>query len=331
MKNTTIQQAIRMSLTIVICMLLGKIFNLNSTVYLALFPTILLTKVKKYSWMALVKTFLPTILAASAAVFVSEMFSDHPFVIWAVSLVYFDQLRKRADTPAKVGGLLMPTFNWILIVVFSQHTNSDMQVRIHEIMISIVITILVAKLMVYLFPLPKQSPPPQFKAVEVSYANRLASIVFIGGGLAFLMIVDIVSATFCLVPVISAATQITPQKFKQVVEHRATTQVSGCAIAVVFSVFLFNQQQVISYYGILLFALVFTMAYWILSAASAQQDTHADALLATLLPIQLYIGNTDIGLESTFLRAWELAVTLGILFMLHHLTQQRKNHVQTQH
>ncbi|WP_420892228.1 hypothetical protein [Photobacterium sanguinicancri] len=58
-------------------------------------------------------------------------------------------------------------------------------------------------------------------------------------------------------------------------------------------------------------------------AQGASRDLHADSLLATMLPIQLYMTSTSLGLESTYLRAWELTVTLGILFIFHQLTSSR--------
>jgi hypothetical protein len=41
-----------------------------------------------------------------------------------------------------------------------------------------------------------------------------------------------------------------------------------------------------------------------------------------MLPIQIDMTSSDLGLESTVLRAWELSVTLFILYALHHLTHK---------
>jgi hypothetical protein len=71
----------------------------------------------------------------------------------------------------------MPTFNWILIVVFAQHIT-----------------------MVTLFPVEREGKPPVFKEEPVTFESRAISLALIGLGEAFLMIVDIISATFCLVP-----------------------------------------------------------------------------------------------------------------------------------
>ncbi|GAL04974.1 hypothetical protein JCM19237_4340 [Photobacterium aphoticum] len=100
---------------------------------------------------------------------VCEIFADHPFVIWTISLIFFDQLRRSATTPAKQGAMLMPTFNWILIIVFSQHTSMDMPVRIHEIFLAMVTTAIVTRATVTLFPTIKNGKPPVFTPKPVSY------------------------------------------------------------------------------------------------------------------------------------------------------------------
>ncbi|MDO6498034.1 DUF2955 domain-containing protein [Photobacterium sanguinicancri] len=333
MINIDKNEALRVTLTITLCMLAGKILGLNSPVYLALYPTIVMTKGKDYSWCGLVKMLFPTLISASCALIVTELFHDHPFIIWTVSLIFFDQMRRRANTQAKLGGMLMPTFNWILIIVFSQHTTADMPMRIHEILISMTITILMTKSMVTLFPKPKYSPapngkPPALMPQNVTYQNRFVSLGLIGGGLAFLMIVDLISATFCMVPVIAAATQFNREQFYQVVKRRLITQVGGCAIAVVFSLFIAGHQDTISYYALGLGGLVYIIAFSMAQSQGISRDIHADSLLATMLPIQLYMTSTTLGLESTYLRAWELAITLGILFILHQLTRSRDHHDQ---
>lgn len=322
--SSHMNEALRVTLTVTLCMLIGKLFDFSSPVYFALYPTIIMTKGKDYSWNGLAKTFLPTLIAAACAVVVSEIFADHPFVIWTISLIFFDQLRRRATTPPKQGAMLMPTFNWILIIVFSQHTTLAMPLRIHEIFLAMLITAIVAKTMVALFPIAKKGPPPVFTPQPVSYQNRLVSLGLIGSGLAFLMVVDMISATFCMVPVVAAATQTNRASFALVVKRRLLTQVGGCAIAVIFTLLIAGHQDVIGFYTLGLGGLIYLLAYSMAKAEGPAKDIHADALLATLLPIQLYMSSTEWGLESTFLRAWELTVTLAILLMLHQLTQPHK-------
>ncbi|MGF1726101.1 DUF2955 domain-containing protein [Photobacterium nomapromontoriensis] len=325
MEQSRLNEALRVTLTVTLCMLIGKFFDFSSPVYFALYPTIIMTKGKDYSWYGLAKTLLPTLMAASCAVVVSEIFADHPFIIWTISLIFFDQLRRRATTPAKQGAMLMPTFNWILIIVFSQHTTMNMPERIHEIFLAMLITAIMAKIMVALFPIARKGPPPVFTPHPVSYQNRLVSLSLIGSGLAFLMMVDMISATFCMVPVVAAAIQQNRDSFALVVKRRLLTQVGGCAIAVIFTLLMAGHQHVIGFYALGLGGLIYLLAYSMANAEGTEKDIHADALLATLLPIQLYMSSTDLGLENTFLRAWELTVTLIILLICHQLTQPHKD------
>ncbi len=318
-------EALRITLAITVCMLLGKLLNLASPVYLALYPTIIMTKGKDYSWQGLARTFAPTLAAASCALVVSNTFSQHPFIIWTISLLFFDWMRRRANTPAKMGAMLMPTFNWILVIVFAQHTTADMTTRIHEILIAMVITTCVCKAAVALFPVVSKGKPPQFKPTPVSAQQRLLSLALIGSGVAFLLQVNMLSATFCMVPVIAAATQSQADAFRQVVERRFITQVGGCALAFIFTLVLSGHQANIGVYALLLGGLIFMLASMMAKADFKLRDLHGDALLATMLPIQLYIGANEMGLERTFLRGWQLAVTLGILFTLYTLvTRSRK-------
>ncbi|PKH07858.1 DUF2955 domain-containing protein [Moritella sp. Urea-trap-13] len=330
-KNSDVNATLRVTLTITLCMLMGKFFDLDSPVYLALYPTILMTKGKDFSWQGIGKMFLPTLLAAACALAISEIFYDHPFIIWTISLVFFDTMRRRADTPIKLGGMLMPTFNWILIVVFSQQGSFDMTMRIHEILISMMITAVVAKTMVTLFPFDKVAKPPAFKKQIITYQHRFVSGGLIGGGLAFLMIVDLLSATFCMVPVIAASIQFTRDKFKSVVLLRFISQIGGCAIAAIFTIMMAGHQNTIIFYALGLGTLVFIITKCMITSEGPSRDLHADVLLATMLPIQLYIGNTTLGLENTYLRAWELTVTLSILFIFHQLTRSRDNNEQRNH
>ncbi|CAH0529802.1 DUF2955 domain-containing protein [Vibrio hippocampi] len=327
MFNTKCNEVIRITMTITICMVAGKVMGFASPVYLALYPTIAMTKCRDYSWSGLVGMFYPVLLAASTALLVCNVFADHPFIIWTISLLFFDFMRRRAVTPQAVGRMLMPTFNWILVVIFSIHTTASMPNRIHEILLSMAITIVVAKLFVAMFPVTsKGEKSPVFKPKEVTYLNRLVSLGLIGGGVAFLMIVDLISATFCLVPVIAAATQFDRQSFIKTVNLRFVTQVGGCAVASVFIALMMGHQSVISFYTLILGSIIFLISKWMCAEKGSNRDVHADALLATMLPIQLYVGNVNLGMNSTFLRAFELACTLAILFFLYHLTNRVTDH-----
>lgn len=326
MDNSKINETLRITLTVTICMLAGKLMELSSPVYLALYPCLLITKGKDFSLKGLAKMYAPVLFAASLSSLICDVFTNHPFIIWTISLIFFDYKRRNADTPQKIGAMLMPTFNWILVIIFSLHTDTSIPTRIHEILISMIITVVVAKIMVMLFPVVRSEKPPVFEPQEVTYQQRFVSTGIIGAALAFLMIVNLVSATFCLVPVIAAASQFTREKFLETVNLRFITQVGGCAIAAMFTFILMEHQSVVVFYVMALAVVIFVIAKVMVNEVGGKRDIHADALLATMLPIQLYITSVNDGLERTFLRGWELTVTLFILFALYQLTAraQRK-------
>ena len=67
MNDSKLNETLRITLTVTICMLAGKLMGLNSPVYLALYPVIVMTKGKDYSLKGLVKMFAPVLCAASLA------------------------------------------------------------------------------------------------------------------------------------------------------------------------------------------------------------------------------------------------------------------------
>ncbi|WP_039871904.1 DUF2955 domain-containing protein [Photobacterium angustum] len=331
MKHSMNTDVLRTTCIVCICMMFGKIFHVNSHVYFALFPIIIATKVKDYSWKGLSKTFALVLLSAYCAVFVSEVFSDHPFIIWTISIVLFDQLRKRADSHAKVGALFMPTINWILNIVFALHTNMDMPQRLHEVGLAIVVSICVTKLFFWLLPPKTTSGFFKPKTTPVTAQQRLISVSLIGLGLGFLMIVNLISGAFCMVPVIAAATQTSREAYLKIVKSRFITQVGGCAIAAIFMLLIAGYQSDIIIYGLGLFGLIYVISYKIYTDEGPHQELHPDILLATMLPIQLYMTNSELGLSSTFLRGWELSCTLGILALFYFITTAKKRHATELH
>ncbi|PSU80682.1 hypothetical protein CTM93_17170 [Photobacterium phosphoreum] len=325
LNKNDINGALRIALTITVCMLIGKLANFNSPVYFALYPTILMTKGRQFSWSGIARMFFPTFIAASTALIVSNSFYNHPFIIWTISLFFFDFMRRRANTQAKLNQLLMPTFNWILIIIFAQHTDMNMPMRIHEILLAMIITAVVAKTMIWLFPVTKKKQPlTPMPTFTIGYKHRFVTLVLLGMSVAFLMVVNLISATFCLVPVIAAATQINRTNYIKTIKLRFITQVGGCMVALIFSIIMMGHQDIIPYYAFILGGLIFTLAMMMSTSKGPEQNIHADAILATVLPIQLYIGSNSLNLESTFLRGWELAVTLGILYLIHLLSLMKR-------
>ncbi|CED59525.1 Putative uncharacterized protein [Moritella viscosa] len=329
--KNNLQEALRISFTITLCMMLGKILNFDNPVYLALYPTMLITKGRDFSWLAMSRTLAPSLISAALAVFVSELFYGHPFIIWTISLLFFDQLRRRADTPIKLAKMILPCFHWVLMVIFSQSGHFDMPGMIRECFAAMVIAATVTKLMITLFPVPKLGKLPQFKPQSVTYGHRLVSLALIGSGLGFLLVVDMLPATFCMVPVISAAIQFNRGTFIELVEQRFITQIAGCAIAGVFIFLMSGHQSTLGFYALSLGSVIFILTSSMLSTTGFTSGVHADTLLATILPIQLYMGNNSFGLDNTFLRAWQLFITLTILFIGYRLTISRDKHEQENH
>ncbi|ROS05109.1 DUF2955 family protein [Sinobacterium caligoides] len=319
------KKALRIALTIATCMLSAKLLNFNSPVYLALYPTITLTRGVSFSWRALISTFTPVLLASFCAVIVAESFRQHPFVIWTISLFYIDFLCRRADTPIKRAKLLLPCFSWILVVIYASHSDKPLFGLLRETALSMVITCIVIRGYLWIFNEAVQSAAPRIiPAQPVSAASRGTALLLIGSGLAILMIIDLLSAMFCMVPIIAAATQVNREQFVTTVRLRFMTQVGGCALAVIFSLLFAHQQTTILAYAVALVGLIYALARLFTQAEGLKRDIHADGLLATLLPIQLYLAHNNLALERTFLRAWELTITLFVLFVLHQLSSTRQ-------
>lgn len=83
-----------------------------------------------------------------------------------------------------------------------------------------------------------------------------------------------------------------------------------------------GHQSTFGYYTIVLGLFAFMITASMAKAKGSARDIHADALFATMLPIQLYMTSSNLGLESTFLRTWELTVTLFVLWALCHFVRK---------
>ncbi|WP_261922444.1 DUF2955 domain-containing protein [Shewanella sp. NFH-SH190041] len=319
-------RAVRGTFIIVTCMVLGKFLNFTAPVYLAFFPAVLVIRLKQAHLPLMVKMLLPSVLSAASAVVLSELFQSHPFIVWTISLFYFDWLRRRADTPIKVAGILVPIFIWVLNIVMAQQGNRiDLPANLREICLAVLICISVTKLMFWLIPSAEPQPHYQFQPQRVTFKQRAISLGLIGTGTAFLLIVDMMSALFCLVPVIAIATQVSWQGYVSDVKRRLLTQVGGCSLAVFFTFFLSGHQDIISFYILCLAVLVYLFVWSVEQSSGDIRTIQADALLATILPIQLYISQSGMTLKGAYLRGWQLSVTLAIMFALHLLTEKKGN------
>lgn len=304
----------RITLIVTLTMLSQHLLQFTTSVYLALFPVVAVTRAPSLSTEGLMKAFLPVLAFAIGARFTHELFSAHPFVIWCISLLVFDQVRRRANSPAKVGQMVMPVLTWILIIVFSQQSPIDMTGWVRDMVASILVTLLVVRLVCWFLPAPDVSRP-QPPTVEVSFSQRMFFVVSLGVGLAFLMMVDLVSAAFCMVPVIIAVSQAQRPAYQGVLSSTFKAHVGGCSIALLFQFLLMGHQGSLMVFGILLLTLVGAIAYGMVCCEGAAQATHYDGLLGIMLPIQLYMTSTDLGVQDTATRAWYMAVVLAFLFI----------------
>ena len=319
--------AVRMTFIIVSGMVAGKYIPLGKPVYLAFFPIILALRVNSSDMLIMVKILLPTVMSAVGAVFISELFSEHPFVIWTIALFFFDWQRRKADTSAKVAGILTPIFIWILITVSAQLSiKSPLFLNLREMIFCVMITLGITWIGFRLFPkkIPLSSTPKiSAIPITVSYKQRAISLFLIGIGCAFLMITQMTSALFCLVPVIALATQTSRQGYFSGLKRRLLTQTSGCALSVFFTFLLAGQQNIAAYYILCLGLLVYILCYAVVNSLGEIKEVNLDALMATLFPIQLYICQSGISLKGAYLRGWQLTVTLLLMLIIYYFSERK--------
>ncbi|WP_298444022.1 DUF2955 domain-containing protein [uncultured Ferrimonas sp.] len=305
--------------------------QLGVTAYLALFPVMAVTAINDFSVAGVLKGLLPVWLLALLALLVSELFAAHPAVIWCISVLLFDRIRCWANTPAKIGAAMIPLLNWFLVVVFAQHSSIAMTDWLRDMAVSLVVTVMVVQLVRVLLPgsepkvqraaQPKPQPQaqtqpqirPAVPAMTLTHRHRLVFVSLLGAGLAFMMMVDIVAATFCMMPVIAAAAQTQQTNYQAVIRGCLQAHVGGCAVALLFVAALMGQHHHLLVYGVALTALVALVAYWICTSQGPIRAMHNQAMLGIMLPLQLYLGSTDLGLQDTFQRGGMMLFVLILL------------------
>ncbi|TKB56245.1 DUF2955 domain-containing protein [Ferrimonas aestuarii] len=315
----------RITLIVTLTMLSQHLLQFTTSVYLALFPVVAVTRAPSLSTEGLMKAFLPVLAFAVGARFTHELFSAHPFVIWCISLWVFDLVRRRANSPAKVGQMVMPVLTWILIIVFSQQSPIDMTGWVRDMVASILVTLLVVRLVCWFLPAPDVSRP-QPPTVDVTFGQRMFFVASLGIGLAFLMMVNLLSAAFCMVPVIIAVSQAQRPAYQGVLINTFKAHVGGCSIALMFQFLLMGHQGSMMVFGVMLLMLVGVVAYSMICSDLADQATHYSGLLGIMLPIQLYMTSTDLGVQDTAMRAWYMTVVLGLLFVWQGVIYGRQKH-----
>ena len=289
--------------------------QLDIAAYLALYPVMAATKLSNYSIIGMLKAFLPVLFIACLALLITQLFAAHPMVIWCISLWVFDWARRWADTPAKLGAIYIPLLNWFLVTVFAQHSAMPMTDWIADMTISVVATMVVVRLVMLFISPPNKPAAPVFKAQKVTYQQRVIYVMMLGIGLAFLMMVDLVSATFCMMPVIIAAAQSERAVYQMIIKNCLKAHVGGCAIAMLFIAIMAGQHAHNLIYIIGLIALVLFIAVCISGSRASARALHTDAMLGTMLPLQLYVSATDLGLQDTYFRGELMLCVLALLFV----------------
>lgn len=316
MRGEIDRSEVRWIVTVVALGMLAQLWlQLEITAYLALFPVIAATKVTNYSIVGMLKAFLPVLFVACVALFVDQLFASHPAIVWCISLWVFDWARRWADTPEKLGKIYIPLLNWFLVIVFAQHSPMPMTDWVRDMAVSMVTTLVVVRF-IMLFMSPPKAPAPApmpMPRKKVTYQQRLIYVVLLGVGLAFLMMVDLIAATFCMMPVIIAAAQSERAIYQMVVKNCLYAHVGGCAIVTLFVSLMLGQHAHNLVYIIGVFLLVLVIALWISGSRGGVRALHSEAMLGTMLPLQLYVSATDLGLQDIYFRGESMLTVLALL------------------
>ncbi|MFD2177207.1 DUF2955 domain-containing protein [Veronia pacifica] len=315
-------EIIRKSLIITLCMMAGKVLHLSAGVFVLLFGVVLATTCFSNNIIEMGQRLWPTVTSSLGAMLLNQFFAEHPFIIWTLSVIYFDHVRRQCSTNMHAAAALLPMF--IVIFIDTYANSAGMALSIPEIFrdisASAVIAILIACSVNII--LPAHAPParPPIVSLPVNGFERLKMLLLVGGGLAFLMTSEVISAVFCLVPMITAVMQPTNAEMKKNCWDKGLSQVGGCVIAIAVALLLAGTQVNLLSYALVTFALVLTLFKWTVKAAPADKAINADAIMGILIPCQLFIGKwgNDFGLSLTLLRAVELIIALAIVHAIAH-------------
>lgn len=315
-------ELLRKTLIILICLMLSKTLHITIGVYLLLFAILLATmSVSKHLHQLLV-ILLPAITCALAATLINQAFNQHPFIIWTCCVVYFDHVRRQANNSRKIGQAVLPLFMIIFVTTYhNSGTYTDALIGyIHDVLLSAAVAAMVTSFINHVMP-PKSHPSaPPIIDQPVTGTDRLKMLVLVGGGLAFIMINQVTSAVFCLVPLVTSAMQPTHQHMKQHSKEKLLSQIGGCCLAIILSMVYSGTEVNLFSYALISFLLIYQILHWIQHSDPADKAIHADALMGFLIPYQLYIAQygNNFGLNSITLRASELFIALVIIYAVAH-------------
>jgi len=313
-------ELIRKTLIIVLCLMLSKILHLTVSVYIVLFAVVIATNCYSNHIWIIIKQMLPPLFAALGAVVLNQAFASHPFIIWTCSIIYFDHIRRKVDSNLKARKVILPMF---MIIFVDTYANSSAYILsipdiTRDLILSVLITALVASFINHLMPIKHQVQMPKIISIPVTGADRLKVLLLVGGGLSFIMINEVTSAVFCLVPLITSAMQPTHDLMKTHSRNKILSQVGGCSLAIIISLFFAGTEINLFTYLFVSTVLVVTILWWCNHPDKEEGLIHSDALMGFLIPYQLYIGQygNNFGLNSIILRAFELVVVLLIIYTI---------------
>jgi len=313
-------ELIRKTLIIVLCLMLSKMLHLTVSVYIVLFSIVIATTCYSNHVWEIIKRLLPSLFAALGAVVVNQVFATHPFIIWTCSILYFDHVRRTADSNLKVRGVILPLFMIIFINTYANSSSYIFSIPeiVRDLVLSTIITGLVASFVNHVMVIKKIPPMPAIISMPVRGVDRLKMLLLVGVGLAFIMINEVTSAVFCLVPLITSAMQPTHDLMKVHSRNKMLSQVGGCSLALIVSMLFSGTEINLFTYLFISTVLVFTILWWCDHPDKEEGLIHSDALMGFLIPYQLYIGqySNNFGLNSIILRAFELVVVLLIIYTI---------------
>jgi len=310
----------RKTLIIVLCLMLSKMLHLTVSVYIVLFSIVIATTCYSSHIGEIIKRILPSLYAAIGAVIVNQAFALHPFIIWTVSVIYFDYIRRKANSNLKARVVTLPLFMIIFINTYANSSDYILLIPevLRDLVLSTLITGVVASFINHVMPIRKAMVMPPIVSMTVTGADRLKMFLLVGLGLAFIMINEVTSAVFCLVPLITSAMQPTHDLMKEHSRNKMLSQVGGCSLALIISLLFSGTEINLFTYLFISTVLVLTILWWCEHPDKEEGLIHSDALMGFLIPYQLYIGqySNNFGLNSILLRAFELVVVLLIIYTI---------------
>jgi hypothetical protein len=315
-------ELVRKTLIITLCLMLSKVLHLSISVYMVLFAVVLANTSYSKQIPDLIQRLSPSVLSAIGAMIINDMFAAHRFIIWTICIVYFDHVRRHAKTNLQIRSATLPLFMIIFVTTFHSSSNYTLLLPtfIRDVIINAFIAVLVTSAINNLMPIKVKVTRPTVISQPVTGADRLKLLLLVGTGLAFIMINEVTSAVFCLVPLITSAMQPTHAHMKDHSREKIISQIGGCSLAVITALFYSSTKiNMFSYFAVS-FLLIYLLLYWSHYAEPKERAIHADALMGFLIPYQLYVGTTGQAFElsSIALRATELLIALVIIYVVAH-------------